>query len=102
MIKIHMLCPSVRLCSLSVVLVGGSMTSKDREKLEAVKGVLDCPICLEAMEPPTRIWMCRLSHVICEPCKDRLDGRNCPTCRAEPVTLRAFVFEEVARTAFND
>ena len=70
--------------------------------LEAVRGTLECPICLEIMKPPTRIWMCPLSHIICEPCKGKLKGGGlCPTCTSEKVTLRAFMAENFARTVFN-
>ena len=81
-------------------------TSRDRGKIEAAERDLECPICSELMKPPTRIWMCRLSHIICEPCKEGLDKKKdnpgiCPTCMTERVTRRAFLAENFARSIFN-
>jgi len=71
-------------------------------KLEAARETLECPVCLTIMKPPLRIWMCSSSHLICEPCKARLEGRRCPTCRTERVTLRAFIAENFSRSLFDN
>ena len=34
------------------------MDPNDVKKLEKARATLECPICMEVMEPPTRIWMC--------------------------------------------
>merc|ERR1719186_2441377 len=73
--------------------------------LEAARETLECPVCLEIMRPPVRIWMCPANHLVCEPCKDRLSvypGRACPTCQVERVTLRAHIAEKFARTLFRN
>ena len=79
-------------------------SNDDRGKLEAARETLECPICMETMKPPTRIWMCRLSHAMCETCKDRLKGGPhplCPTCKSERVNLRAIIAEKIAESVFN-
>ena len=49
---------------------------KDLEKLdnethetgdmETARKEFECPVCMEMMKPPTRIWMCSASHLVCE------------------------------------
>merc|ERR1712220_10837 len=56
---------------------GGGNGSDDR--VEEARGHLECPICLEMMRPPTRIWQCPQSHLVCETCRDRLENHICPT-----------------------
>merc|ERR1719203_2031377 len=56
---------------------------KVTDQLEAARETLECPVCLEIMSPLVRIWMCSASHLICEPCKEKLPGRFCPICRTE-------------------
>ena len=41
--------------------------------------LLECPICLEEMRPPRRIFQCSNGHVICGSCRPRL--ASCPYCR---------------------
>jgi len=81
---------------------GKDAVSNDHEKLEFAKKSLECPICMDFMRPPTRIWMCQFTHMICEGCRDQLNGGNCPTCTTEAITQRAFMAENLARTIFND
>merc|ERR1719203_1273534 len=70
--------------------------------LEAARETLECPVCMEIMRPPVRIWMCSASHLVCEPCKEKLQGRFCPICRTERVSLRAHMAENFARTLFKN
>merc|ERR1712096_574677 len=46
--------------------------ANDHKNLEDARKELECPVCLEEMKPPMKIWMCSLSHIICEPCKNKL------------------------------
>ena len=46
-----------------------AIATKERE--------LECPLCLEASEPP--IFMCPESHLVCAHCKPRVE--KCPECR---------------------
>jgi len=75
--------------------------SKEKDNLEAARATLECPICMELMKPPNKIWMCSSSHIVCEPCRGKLKGMWCPTCRTEKVILRAHLAENFARTLFN-
>lgn len=70
--------------------------------MDAAKNNLECPICLNEMRPPLRIWMCSSTHVICENCKNKLENDICPTCRSSPVSIRAFFAENMARSLFEN
>jgi len=47
-------------------------THQDNSLLDSARKDLECPVCLEVMAPPVRIWQCETGHVICETCKDRV------------------------------
>ena len=50
--------------------------------VEAAKSQLECPVCLEMMKPPTKIWMCPQTHLVCEVCREGMESNVCPTCRS--------------------
>ena len=83
---------------------GNGASSHERSKLEPITRSLECPVCMELMRPPTKIWMCRFSHIICEVCKDKLKAkeRKCPTCTTEPFIGRNYMAEDLARIVFNE
>ena len=70
--------------------------------VEEVRGHLECPICLEFMGPPKRIWQCPQSHLICETCRDQLEDHTCPCCRTDPISQRSRVAENMARAILRD
>ena len=72
------------------------------EGVEEARRHLECPVCLEMMRPPKRIWMCHKSHLVCEECRFQLANNICPTCRTERVTGRAFFAENMARALLCD
>ena len=43
--------------------------------------LLECPVCLDEMRPPVKIFQCSNGHAICEHCKDNPNVKSCPTCR---------------------
>lgn len=47
---------------------------QDNSLLDSARKDLECPVCLEVMAPPVRIWQCETGHVICETCKDRVQN----------------------------
>lgn len=64
---------------------------------------LQCPVCLELMVPPTRIWQCAKSHPICQGCKNKMDQINdrfCPICRSQPIMGRAHTIESIVRSLY--
>lgn len=69
--------------------------------MKALRDTLECPVCTQIMMPPTRIWMCSNSHLVCQDCTERIERRLCPTCRVETVDLRARMAENFSRTLFN-
>ena len=83
---------------------GNGASSHECSKLEPITRSLECPVCMELMQPPTKIWMCRFSHIICEVCKDKLKAkeRKCPTCTTEPFIGRNYMVEDLARIVFNE
>ena len=68
--------------------------------IEEARGHLECPVCLQRIRPPTRIWQCPQSHLVCEPCRDRLQNWRCPCCRTEKVSQRSRLAENMARALF--
>ncbi|XP_053667712.1 uncharacterized protein LOC128718064 [Anopheles marshallii] len=45
--------------------------------LQGITGLLECPICLEIIRPPS--WQCNHGHLICSGCRSRTT--KCPICR---------------------
>ena len=45
--------------------------------------LLDCPVCLEEMRPPKKIFQCSNGHSLCEQCKNNPALTLCPICRIE-------------------
>lgn len=75
--------------------------------IDSARKELECPICMEVMMPPARIWQCKVGHVICEPCKDRVrhqtlsTGSVCPTCKTAPFIGRNLALERISRSLFS-
>merc|ERR1712172_159417 len=72
---------------------GEERAAKKAEELKTERNVSapslpqipECPVCLEEMAPPTRIFQCRNGHLICETCKRGLSPCICPKCRQEMI-----------------
>ncbi|CAG5035806.1 unnamed protein product [Parnassius apollo] len=54
--------------------------------------LLECPVCLEWMEPP--MSQCRRGHLVCGRCRSRLSA--CPVCRTAFSSVRNRAMEGVA------
>ena len=61
-----------------------------------------CPVCLELLRPPLRIFQCPEGHILCENCKENPALVHCPQCRVslERNCSRNRALEEVARNFF--
>ena len=81
--------------------VGPEAGSVSGKGVEEVRRHLECPVCFEMMNPPTRIWQCPQSHLVCETCRDQLQDQRCPSCRTETVSQRARIVENMARALFG-
>ena len=57
----------------------------------------ECPVCLDQMLSPLRIFQCRDGHLVCEICRDGLPSAKCPECRGT-MTGRATGMEQFLRT----
>ena len=67
---------------------------KKRKGVEArdkLYKLLECPICLDTMGPP--IFQCREGHLICSPCREKID--KCPTCRIPLDNIRNRALENM-------
>ena len=65
---------------------------------------MECPVCLEEMKPPKKIFQCSNGHVICELCKNNPEVRSCPTCRVKfrgHNVVRNIVAEKLARSTYE-
>ena len=40
-----------------------------------LRDLLECPVCMEEMKPPKKIFQCSNGHVICELCKNNPEVR---------------------------
>lgn len=89
----------------------GYCTGKDGElpeMIDSARKELECPICMEVMAPPSRIWQCKVGHVICELCKDKVKKQTastttvsiCPTCKTAPFIGRNLALERISRSLF--
>ena len=69
-----------------------AMTNSQLQKLNHVsenpglEKEFECPVCLEVMGPPKKIFQCVNGHLICDACKNHPDIRSCPSCRVVIVT----------------
>ena len=90
---------------------GAGVINVPEDGVEEARGHLECPICLEMMRPPTRIWQCPQSHLVCEICRNQLKNQRCncrnclqrcPTCWTGRVTMRAHFAENMARALFGN
>jgi len=86
----------------------GYSTGKDGElplMIDSARKELECPICYEIMAPPLRIWQCKVGHVICEQCKEKVkapggSSTHCPTCKTSPFIGRNLALERISRSLF--
>jgi len=83
--------------NLKVVLVEGA----GEEGLEQGRQELECPVCLEEMKPPRRIWQCADGHPVCEYCRKKPQVTCCPACRKYLVG-RSTIAEKLARAVFGE
>jgi len=72
---------------------------EEPEFSQEVKEELECPVCLELMYPPIKIFQCGQGHALCGRCRPKC--RNCPTCRG-PIIGRATVLEKLAQSLLKD
>jgi len=72
---------------------------KVRESFTSVSRQFECPVCMEPMRPPTKIFHCKMGHVLCMDCRERGRITTCPSCR-QPVLGRNFTMEKLAEEYF--
>ncbi|XP_068641372.1 putative E3 ubiquitin-protein ligase SINAT1 [Aristolochia californica] len=58
-----------------------------------IDGLLECPVCSNAMYPP--IQQCPSGHTLCFNCKTKVDNK-CPICRKEIGNIRCLALEKLA------
>lgn len=82
--------------SMKIVL---ATTDDEEEIVEKTRSELECPVCLEEMKPPRRIWQCSDGHPLCENCRKKPEMNTCPTCRKYLVG-RSTIAEKLARALY--
>jgi len=82
--------------SMKIVL---AHSDEEEEIVEKTKSELECPVCLEEMKPPRRIWQCSDGHPLCENCRKKPEMNTCPTCRKYLVG-RSTIAEKLARALY--
>eukprot|EP00092_Neocalanus_flemingeri_P008680 GFUD01009350.1.p1 GENE.GFUD01009350.1~~GFUD01009350.1.p1 ORF type:complete len:293 (+),score=86.16 GFUD01009350.1:53-880(+) len=82
--------------SMKIVLAS---SDDDEEIVEKTRSELECPVCLEEMKPPRRIWQCSDGHPLCENCRKKPEMNTCPTCRKYLVG-RSTIAEKLARALY--
>jgi hypothetical protein len=91
--------------TVSCKIPGNELNSTDRlDRTGRVREMLECPVCLEEMKPPKKIFQCSYGHVICELCKNNPQVHSCPTCRVKfrgHNVVRNIVAEKLARSTFD-
>ena len=62
----------------------------------------ECPVCLNEMKPPVRIYQCVSGHPVCDFCYGYFgDHTSCPTCRMSMVG-RSTLVEKLANQFFTN
>ena len=67
-------------------------TSKSNYFEEYVKGLLECPVCMEPIKSAP-IHQCTNGHVLCKDCIAKLE--SCPICRNDSNTARNLILEQI-------
>jgi len=83
--------------SLRIILAS---STEDVERMMSTRSELECPVCLEEMRPPRRIWQCSDGHAVCEFCRKKPAVTCCPTCR-KYIVGRSTIAEKLARSLWG-
>jgi len=59
----------------------------------------ECPVCMENLLPPRRIFQCGNGHLICEICQPKMKEQKCPSC-LQGFVGRAIAMEQHLSTLF--
>ena len=89
----------------TIIQLKEDLVKAERQRVIAQKEEDDqfaCPVCMELLKPPLRIFQCPEGHILCENCKENPSLVHCPQCRVplEKNCSRNRALEEVARTFF--
>ena len=67
-----------------------------------LRDLLECPVCMEEMKPPKKIFQCSNGHVICELCKNNPEVRR-KICQQPIIFLSSrFAVVQLAESSFVD
>ena len=58
----------------------------------------ECPICLESLAPPARLYNCPEGHLLCSDCRTKV--HICHSCR-KPLQGRATAMEQYLRAVYG-
>ena len=81
--------PNVEVLMVQKKLQEFTSDRKDtRFLLQSQLKLFECPVCLEIMKSPKRIYGCSSDHYICSDCLQSPDLKCCPICREDYETVR--------------
>ena len=85
-----------------------AMHNRHEKQKEAVENELracstptpapECPICLESLAPPARLYNCPEGHLLCSECRTKV--QICHSCR-KPLQGRATAMEQYLRAVYG-
>ena len=58
----------------------------------------ECPLCLESLAPPAKLYNCPEGHLLCANCRTKVE--NCHLCR-KPLQGRATAMEQYLRAVYG-
>jgi len=83
--------------NLNIILAN---STDNADTLTNSRSELECPVCLEEMRPPKKIWQCSDGHAICDFCRKKPTVTCCPVCR-KYIVGRSNIAEKLARCVFG-
>jgi len=82
------------------IILANSTDNVNADSLSNTRSELECPVCLEEMRPPKKIWQCSDGHAICDFCRKKPTVTCCPVCR-KYIVGRSNIAEKLARCVFG-
>ena len=72
--------------------------TKEQTPMPPLTVAPECPLCLESMAPPAKLYNCTEGHLLCANCRIKVE--NCHLCR-KPLQGRATAMEQYLRAVYG-
>ena len=92
-------------CRFKRKVAKSASNSSEVSSATKLNKLLECPVCLDEMRPPVKIFQCSNGHALCEECKDKPEVRSCPICRlvfTRDNVTRNILAENMAEAAWGN